>query len=641
MCGIFGRFARTGPLGDPTPLLGATNRLRHRGPDDGTWWSDGRFFFGHRRLAIIDLSTGEQPMATQDGRLVVSFNGEIYNYVELTRELREKGHRFTTSSDTEVLLHGYREWGTDLPRHLIGMFAFGIADRESGSLFLARDRFGEKPLFVVEDPRHVTFASELKSLSGLPDASHEIDDDALAGYLCLNYVPGAGTLFRSVRRVPPASWRLYTAETVAQGVYWTPPPVAKDTGSVEDALDRLQSALDESIKLALRSDVPVTLFLSGGIDSSVVAESAVRQGKLRHAYCLAFPDARFSEVDKARRVAQALGLELRCVELSSESLDNFEALVDHADDPLADSSGLAVFMLSKAVARDYKVVISGDGGDELFAGYLTYKATALHRRIVAKMPDAARHLLAAAAAWLPITRGKVTRSYQLMRFLRAARLPSGVAHLTWNGTWLPSDAARFAKTANARAHCASVLPRLLLTHGVPASPDTPALQRLDVAEYLCNDILSKVDRMTMAAGLEARAPLLIPAVAELALRLPERLQLEPTGQPKRLLRALAMRHFGSEIGRAKKQGFSIPVHDWLRGPARALAIDLLSPRAVHATGFLDASAVAAALRSHLDGRGDLGFELWGLMVLVSWHRQRTQQDFTVSPTNLRRVGLPA
>jgi asparagine synthase (glutamine-hydrolysing) len=274
MCGIFGRFARNGALGNLEELCRATNLLSHRGPDDGAFWADEAFFLGHRRLSIIDLSTGGQPMATPDARYVIVFNGEIYNYKELREELTAEGSRFGTTSDTEVILRGYERWGTDLPKHLIGMFAFAIADRLDRSLFVARDRFGEKPLLLKETSESVDFASELNPLVQLPGTTRRIELEALAEYLSLNYVPGDRTLVQGVRRLPPGAWRLYRRADAVGEFYWHPP---RESGgrapTLSQATDELGERLDRSVRIALRADVPITLFLSGGIDSSAVAES--------------------------------------------------------------------------------------------------------------------------------------------------------------------------------------------------------------------------------------------------------------------------------------------------------------------------------------------------------------------------------
>ena len=628
MCGILGHFGFGDARPDADLWRRLVNTIGHRGPDDSSFWHDGRFVFGHRRLSIIDLAEGHQPMASADGGLVVTFNGEIYNYVELRDELAVRGCRFRTKSDTEVLLHGYREWGDQLPAKLRGMFAFVIADRKRQELFAARDRFGEKPLLYAGYGGGVAFASELKALAALPGLARDIDDEALAAFLCLNYVPGTATMLRGIRRLAPATWRRWTADgRSATAVYWAPPSAAPALQlSMDDAVERLESLLDASTRFALRSDVPVSLFLSGGIDSSLVARSAARSGKFAAAYCLTFGDRSYSEWPKAEATARQLGVPLFEVALGPEALEDFLRLVDHADEPLADSSGLAVWTLAREVAKHAKVVLSGDGGDELFAGYLTYQATLWHAAVSSRLPM--RGVLASLGNRMPTSERKVSASYKLWRFLRAVDLPPSVAHFTWNGTWLPSDARRLSSGA-LRGLAGDALARLAAGHGLPQRPTLRQLQIADVQEYLPNDILAKSDRMSMAHGLEVRAPFLDPDLAEFALRLPDALKLAPAGAGKRILRRLAHRTYGAQVSGAAKQGFSIPVHAWLRGPARPLVEDLLSEKALDDIPRLDAAAVRAAVTDHMTGRRSYGFELWGLMVLSAWHRRFVRDTYPI------------
>lgn len=628
MCGILGHFAFGDAQADRALWERLVNILAHRGPDDSTFWQGGRFTFGHRRLSIIDLSlAGRQPMSTIDGDLVVAFNGEVYNYLELRQELGSRGHQFRTGSDTEVLLYGYREWGVELPAKLRGMFAFAIADRRNQQLYIARDRFGEKPLFYLEDGRGVAFASELKALAALPECSRELDEDALAGYLCLNYVPGRRTLLRAVKRLGPGMWRLWSASgDPREGTYWRPPnPDEPDLRiSEKRAVDQLGALLDESTRLSLRSDVPVGVLLSGGIDSSLVAKSAARAGKLSTGYCLSFNDQSYSEWTRAKRTARHLGLRMVEVRLDASRVSDFLSLVEHADDPLADSSALAVWVLAREVSRTSKVVLSGDGGDELFGGYLTYRATLLHETI-AHLPMVLRSLLAKSSRIIPIAETKVSTTYKMWRFLRAADLPSAVAHFTWNGTWLPGEAARLVSDSTVKTKAEATLDDLVAMHALPPRPGLRHLQAADVAEYLPNDILVKGDRMSMAHGLEVRSPFLDPDLAEFALRLPASLKAGRSGATKRVLRALAQKSYDVEVASAAKQGFSIPVHAWLRGPARGLVEDLLSPASIESIPFLDSGRVRSVVRSHMSGWRSYGFELWGLAVLVAWHRRYIQQ----------------
>jgi len=605
--------------------------VSHRGPDDSTFWQDGPYSFGHRRLSIIDLSSGRQPMASADGAIVITYNGEIYNYLELRTELTSLGHSFRTNSDTEVVINGYRQWGIDLLPKLLGMFAFAIADRPKRELLLARDRFGEKPLLYLDDSCGTTFASELTPLSRIAQA-REVDGDALGRYLTLNYVPGEQTLFKGVRRVPPGGWRRYRGDgRVDEGSYWAPPAgVDRSSPPFEAAIDELDEKLQRATMLTLRSDVPVGIFLSAGIDSSLVARAAVKAGTIARAFSLGFEEQSHSEIAGARRTAAKLGVPITEVTLNASALERFTRLVAHADDPLADSSALAVWTLAAETAKHVKVVLAGDGGDELFGGYLTYPATMWHASVTSRLPIAGRRAMAAAGSRIGGGDGKVTTSYKLMRYLRAATLPPGEAHFSWNGTWLPEDAAALASTAEAKASARQSLAWMAERHGLTGAITLEQLQRADVRDYLVNDILVKSDRMSMAHGLEVRAPFLDRDLATFALRLPSRFKVGRIGQGKRILRALARRAYGSGMATSIKQGFSIPVHEWLRGPARPLIDDLLSPSSVAALSLLEGPVVARAVADHLSGRRALGWELWGLMVLVAWHRQQVQRVPPVS-----------
>lgn len=647
MCGIFGLFS-FGP-GHPDPgWADLAQLLLHRGPDDGGQWRRGPFLLAHRRLAIIDAESGQQPMCTPDGGLAVTFNGEIYNHRELRAQLEARGHTFRTMSDTEVLLHGFREWGRDLPGRLVGPFAFAIADADRGELFLARDRFGEKPLLLLRTPELLAFASELAPLTALPGFPRQLDERALGEYLVLNYVPGERTLAAGVERLPPATWRVHDASgRMTSGRYWTP-PACERAGPTDErpALEELRARLDTAVRRALTSDVPVAVLLSGGLDSSLIAESAARQGGVSHAYVLEVPGGGFSERAAAEEVARRLSLRLEVVPLAPPTGDDLLAVAAHADDPLGDSSALAVGALSRAVARGHRVALGGDGGDEVFAGYLTYRATALHARFVRRLPLPVRRALARASALLPIAERKVATSYKAARFLRASALPSSAAHFTWNGSWLPEEAAGLLRPATARAAARRALEALCARHGLGDACALLDLQRADVSEYLPNDILAKVDRMSMAHSLEVRAPFLDVDLATWGLGLPAPLKLGPGGASKRLLRAAARQVFGPAIADRPKQGFSVPIHAWIRGPLREVVGDLLAPASVARCGALDPVAVSRVLDAHMGGAA-LGFEVWGLALLVAWHRLRLEgapaappERHTLLDVSASRVGAP-
>jgi asparagine synthase (glutamine-hydrolysing) len=647
MCGIFGFADWRQPLPPVERLAQATNLLRYRGPDGGAYWTENGAFLGHRRLAIIDLTTGDQPMPSRDNRYVLIFNGEIYNYPELREALRAEGGVFSTSSDTETIIEGYRLLGPAIVQRLEGMFAFAIYDRTARTLFLARDRFGEKPLLVADTPGRVVFASELSPLAAIGAGDRAIDLDALGGYLCLNYVPGERTMMAGIRRLAPATWELHSADgLIKRERYWDAGrgPGPRAHADLESTLDELQAHIDEAMRITLRADVPVGLFLSGGTDSGIVAESAARLGKLKKAFCVDFADAAFSEWPLAKRVADKIGVDIERVPLDSSAVSRFLEIAGHLDDPLADSSALPVWTVAQAASRDVKVVLSGDGGDELFGGYLTYPATHAHGLMSPWLPRAAWSALSALANTRRVNDAvKVGLDYKVQRLLRAMALPTREAHFTWNGTWTPREAARFVRSDMAIDAARHALTQVAEAHGLPKRPSMHQLQLADIAEYLPNDILTKVDRATMAHGLESRAPLLNRVVAEFGLTIPYELRATSRTRTKVLLRRLLHRHFGAEHANAPKQGFSIPIHRWLRSEGKATMTSLLAPDRVKAVGVLDQAAVADAMDAHLTHRRAYGWELWGLMVLVNWHEQRiasTPSLSSVSIADLSPVSVP-
>ncbi len=624
MCGIFGFIDWRGERPDDARLGRATNLLRHRGPDGGGYWSAPEVYLGHRRLAIIDLAGGEQPMASADGRVVVTFNGEIYNYPELREELRARGASFRTSSDTEILVEGYRIWGTGLFARLDGMFALALYDRRERSVVLARDRFGEKPLLYAASSGRLVFASEMAPLAAVGAGGRTLDLAALGGFLCLNYVPGTATLMQGVHRVPPGTWQRHAADgRVEHETYWSAAGCAAPAavpGTDEALLDAMQARIDEAVRLTLRSDVPVGLFLSGGTDSALVAESAARQGRLSAAFCVDFDEQGFSEWDRAQHVARQVGVALERVPLTPQILDRVELLASHLDDPVADSSAMAVWTVAEAAARRVKVVLSGDGGDELFGGYLTYASTQWHARVAPLLPHALWAMAAGVADWWPGPATQPGLAYSLTRLARAMPLDTRVAHLCWNGAWTPDQAARLVRGDAARGATRGALAGV--AGQMPAHPTLHDLQLADLGGYLPNDILAKVDRATMAHGLESRAPLLGPRVAELALALPDGQRTTGRRRTKVALRRLCARHFGEPHAQAPKMGFTVPLHRWLRTSGRPVLRRMLAPERVAALGVLDARAITRVVDAHLSGHRSYGWELWGLMTLVAWYEAR-------------------
>ena len=637
MCGLLGAFLYADAIDDPAPFIRATQLLRHRGPDDGTWWAEDNIFLGHRRLSIIDIDGGAQPLATRDGRYVFVINGEIYNFRELRDDLAATGYGFRTESDSEVALAGLAIHGTDFLSRIEGMFALALVDRQAKSLLLARDRFGEKPLYVAETKRGIFFASEMRPLLALPDVGTTHDHRGIADFLCLNYTTGERTLIEGVHRLPPGSWaRVDMSGRCDGGRYWS--WTGYDQSAVitdeEKGLRAFSDAMDSALPKTMRSDVAVSVALSGGLDSSAVAVKAAQHKIVDQAYCLDFPDAGFSEFPKAQKVAERLGLPLERVEIRPADITRFMERLLSSGDPMADSSGAAVSTLARSVSARHKVMVGGDGGDELFAGYVTYQATALHQKYIARLPGFVRSALAGVSGAVPRGSGKVTTGYKLWRFLRAAPLPTLEAHYTWNGAWLPDEAARLAGTPDA----ASVLYELANGHASDVPSLLPTLQSMDAASYLPNDILAKVDTTTMAHGVECRSPLLMPEIASVAARIVPELRTDAQGRGKRILRRFVRQHLGDDIADAPKEGFSIPVHDWIRTDGRVLAEETLCGSAAEALGILNAAEVRSALDAHISRKADYGFELWGMMTMMGWLASLSNNP-SVDLTDIRQVNL--
>ncbi|MFO0974447.1 MAG: asparagine synthase (glutamine-hydrolyzing) [Phycisphaerae bacterium] len=621
MCGIAGYVS-------PRSLSGGlidemVDRLAHRGPDGRGVFRDPRWgvALGHRRLAIVDRTGGGQPMHSACGRYVVVFNGEIYNHCELRAELLAAGERFRTESDTEVFLALWARHGPESYARLNGMYALALVDRRERTVWLARDPLGEKPLFYHAGMAGLAFASEVKSLLSFPGVERRVDAEALHHFLSLNYVPGAATLLESVRRVRPGHELRWRDGRLSERCFFRLAPRAGPAPGAAAALDELDALLDDAVRLRLRSDVPVGVFLSSGVDSSLIASSAARACGSIEAFSVGFSDARFSELPQAEATARRLGLRLTTAEVSADAAAVFPRLVRHADDPLADSSALAVWHLSRVARQRVIVALGGDGADELFGGYLTHRATLLVARYWSRLPAPMRRGVARLVARLPAGDGKVTLADRVRRFASRAELPAGAAHLAFNGTWMEADKrALYDPAWSARTRGLDSFAALAAGLGLSADrPTLGALLSADLSQYLPDDILAKTDRMSMAHGLEVRSPWLDPRLVSLALSLPDGLRVSAT-RGKVLLRRLAQRRGLTDVARRKKQGFSIPVHRWLREELRPLMESLLSPARLGAMGIFDSRAVRQRVAEHLDG-APLGFELWGLMTFMAWHAQ--------------------
>jgi len=632
MCGIAGAVSWSGDprVLDAPSVRAMSDAMRLRGPDGDGLYRDDRALLAHRRLSIIDLSGGAQPMSTPDGALTVTFNGEIYNFVELRARLEALGHRFATRSDTEAILWAYRQWGPDCVAQLDGMFAFAVWDRARGELLLARDRFGKKPLYYHERPGELVFASTLTALLAHPRVPRAIDDGALAEYLGLEYVVAPRTILRDVCKLPAAHALVAGAGGCQTRRYWqlrvgggpdggapAVPSGRPDAvpGAVPGAvLDELEARLQLAVRRRLVSDVPLGVFLSGGIDSSLVTAFAARERSGIRTFSVRFTDPSFDESQYARQVAAHLGTEHVEDELSlGEAVKIVETLGDVLDEPVGDGSIVPTTMLSRFVRRHVTVALGGDGGDELFAGYPTYVAHQLAGAIgpLRRLAGAGRWL----ADLLPVSHANFSFDFKLKKLLLGLDAPADVRNYVWLGA-MPQ--AMVDELVGA-GHDIYAAPRARYREGRGGHLDRVLYQ--DIGLYMCHSVLAKVDRASMAASLEVRAPLLDTAFAEYAASLPIDLKLRGR-VGKYALKQLAYRYLPRAIVDRPKKGFGMPIGRWLRDDLRALCHDvLLGSHSLAASGRLQRRTVERLLREHATGAADHRQRLWTLLVLELW-RQR-------------------
>ena len=620
MCGICGTFDYSrGRAPDRAVLERMNASLRHRGPDGGGVHVDGPAGLAARRLAIIDLAYGDQPMLAEGGELAVVQNGEILNHLELRGELEREGVRFRTRCDTEVLLHMYLRHGPGFVARLRGMFAVALWDRRHRRLLLARDRFGIKPLYYGLGDGSISFASELKALLCQPAFSREVDPRALHAFLAFNSIPAPLTIFTAARKLPPGHLLVCGEGGIEISRYARPAPAPETELRREgaDALaQELRERLRDSVAAHLLADVPVGVLLSGGVDSSVLAALAaeVSPGRIS-TFSIGFRERTFNELDLARQVAQRYGTDHHELVVRPHVDELLPRLVAAFDEPFADSSAVPTFLVSELAASHVKVVLSGEGGDELFGGYETYAADQLARRIG---PAAAR--LAPLVERLPSSSRRVSLEYRAKRFVRAAALPPLERHHGWKEIFTAGQ--RDALLAP-RWRDGAVDPlepwreRFAETEGAPL---LARLQDIDLGIYLADDLLVKTDRMSMAHSLEARVPYLDPVVAELALALPTPLKVRGLAK-KRLLRRAAAPLIPSGILSARKRGFSIPAAAWLRGELQPLARSLLAPERTRRQGYFEPEPVTRLLDEHVARRQDHSRQLWGLMSFSLWAEQ--------------------
>lgn len=623
MCGIAGLLYadRDRPV-EPGVLKAMGDAIAHRGPDAEGFWAEPGIGLAHRRLSIIDLAGGDQPIANEDGSIQVVFNGEIYNYQALRSELEGRGHRFRTRSDTEVLVHLYEEHGVDLVERLRGMFAFALWDRTRKQLVLARDRLGLKPLYVYRDSEKLVFGSEIKAIRALADVPRTIDCAGLEDYLAYGMVPGARTIFRAIEKLPPAHVLSvgHHALTAPAHRYWQL-RIEPDLGPTPDEwTEVIRAKLAETTRLHLIADVTVGAFLSGGIDSSLVVAHAAGavHGALR-TFSMGFAEERYSELPFARVVADRFGTQHTEELVTPDAVGLIDELTHYYDEPFADSSAIPTYLVARLASRSVKVVISGDGGDEAFGGYARYahdlKEAAVRRYLPAWFRRAALAPLARVwpkADWLP-------RPLRAKTALANLALDAGPAYAN-TLTLCRQPLRRRLMAGNLAAGLNGHAPEQLVGDAYGTAPAGDALAAMiaaDTAVVLPDDFLVKVDRASMAHGLEVRPPLVDHELLELAARIPSRWKVH-RGQTKWILKQAARTELPGSILERKKQGFEIPIDQWLRGPLRPMVeAAVLDPRA-RIADLIDQDLARRIYQSHLAGTGRQGNTLWALLVLARW-----------------------
>jgi asparagine synthase (glutamine-hydrolysing) len=631
MCGIAGIVDPSAGTPDAPDLGHAdiaamTTAITHRGPDAEGFFERPGIAFGHRRLKIIDLTGGAQPMSDPDGRVWVTYNGEIYNHESLRRELEARGYDFQTRCDTEVLVHGYAEWGAaELLDRINGMFAFGIWDSARRALILARDRMGQKPLFYSQlSDGTVLFGSELKALLAHPRVEHVVDEDGLAAYLTLEYLPNGLSMVRGVRKLLPATWLEARNGIIEEHRYWDLP--IGDDPAPPNAAERFTELFDAAVARRLMSDVPLGVFLSGGVDSSSVAASVVRQRPPSSVktFSIGFEEKSYDESSVARRVAEHLGTEHHERVFTADAMrDVLPQVVALLDEPFGDASLLPTYLLSAFAREQVTVALGGDGPDELLFGYPTFFADAFAGAF-SKLPRSARGGFRAMGKMLPVSSKNFSFDFKVNSFLRAADVRPEWRHPLWLGSVIPGGSE---DVLHQELRAGRPVERVLdFVGGLYDVPKTSShLQRVSYQycrSYLAEDILHKVDRASMAVSLEARSPFLDRELVEFMARLPATEKLEKRSNGKAILKRAMRDRIPLEVIERTKKGFGIPVAEWLKGPLDPMVDELLGESRLRDAGYFEPQAVRRLIDEHRRSQRNHRKVLWTLLSFELWRDAR-------------------
>ena len=630
MCGIVGIADCAGKPVDQAALHAMCGAIVHRGPDgDGFYTSPedakdrGSVALGMRRLAIIDLVTGQQPIHNEDKTVWVVLNGEIYNYPDLRSDLEAKGHTFHTKSDTEAIVHAYEEYGVDTPNYLRGMFAFALWDSRNGRLLIARDRVGKKPLLYSLSNGKLIFASEFQAILKHPDVSRDIDPKALWYYLSFLCVPAPMTAFAGIRKLEPGSRLIWEKGQVKIERYWSLDFTKKIDITESEAEERALNLLSESVKIRLMSDVPLGAFLSGGIDSSAVVALMSRLSSERtKTFSIGFDERDYSELEHARRVAKRFGTDHHEFTVKPDAVEVLPTLVRHYGEPYADSSAIPTYYLSKMTRQYVTVALNGDGGDETFAGYERYVAMRLADQYN-HVPELLRNgIVQPVVDFIPAPLGTRSRQAKLKRFLSVMNLPRAERYLSWTSA-LDEGLKLEVCTPEFLARCGTADTAGFLRPWFAGNGSIDIVDRTlkaDTESYLPNDLLVKVDIASMAVSLEARSPFLDHKLMEFAASIPARYKLRGLTTKRLLKKALKGLVPDQNLNRSK-MGFGVPISHWLRGEMkRFLSEAILSERALH-RGYFKPEVICRLFNEHAEGRRDYGAQLWTVLMFELWHRE--------------------
>lgn len=623
MCGIVGIVRSDDHSVDQALISRMCEAIRHRGPDeDGFYFNEG-VALGMRRLAIIDLKGGQQPIHNQDRTAWIVFNGEIYNYLELREKLEKLGHTFYTNSDTEAVIHAYDQYGADCPKHLRGMFALAIWDERTRELFLARDRVGKKPLLYAQVNGQLIFGSEFSALLLHPDIGRDIDTEAIHHYLSFMCVPAPLTAYRAIRKLEPGHSLRWRKGEIKIEQYWQPDFSRKLKISEEEAGERTVEILRDAVKVRLMSEVPLGAFLSGGIDSSaVVALMSQESSEPVKTFSIGFDEQDFSELHHARRVAEHVGADHHEFIVRPDAMEVLPLLVEHYGEPYADSSAIPTYYVARETRKHVTVALNGDGGDESFAGYERYAAMQLaekYHRIPAMLRDS---LVQRAIGLIPSSETKRSRVRDVKRFLQAASLPKVERYLRWVSVF-DTTAKQNLYSANFLHETQSVRAADILTPWFARANGAgivDAALLADINTYLPNDLLVKVDIATMAVSLEARSPFLDHHLIEFAASLPENLKLRGL-TTKYLLKRMLKKLLPAENLDRKKMGFGVPIGHWFRGKLQPFLRETVLSEKALGRGLFRPEAVKQLVELHTRGERDNSHQLWTLLMLELWFQR--------------------